>query len=93
MTSDYIAPGEFSFCGRCGAPDSCHFGPKSVTCDWCMPQDRKPLDCALDGDERDIVDDAKRAQGKIAYKCRSRIAELRRAAGLKPIWWMKEKTA
>jgi hypothetical protein len=89
MTSDYIAPGEFSFCQRCGSPESCTFGGESITCDWCMPQDRKP--CAqgtTEGTLRVLIDAAKRQRGRIAYECRERIAEIRMRAGMTPIWWM-----
>ena len=35
---DFIAPGEFSFCARCGRPETCRAGDVSFNCTQCrMP--------------------------------------------------------
>ena len=33
---DFISPGEFSFCARCGRPETCRTGDRSFNCMGCV---------------------------------------------------------
>lgn len=81
--SDMIAPGEFSFCPRCGSPDSCVPGPKSRLCRRCYPVVRE-----LNPSEQEYETEIRRLCNGV-YALRTKLAEARKQQPLKPLWWRR----
>jgi hypothetical protein len=81
--SDYIKPGEFSFCPRCGEKKSCMMGSVPRNCLSCGP-----IDIKLTFQQKE-EEDKKDRIGLQLYELRKRIAMRRKKAGMKPIFWMK----
>lgn len=79
MDSDFIKPGEFCFCPRCGSKESCQLGDKPIICIGCGPQD---LVWPADPTEKKVLElkiEVQKSSGLIMYSARQKIAELRMA--------------
>ena len=86
MLCDWIKPGEFSYCTRCGDETTCRAGDQSFMCTRCLTgllgQPMSEQVVASIGNER--------AAGAGQHARRAELAERRRAEGLRPKFWMME---
>lgn len=81
-TSNYIKPGEFCFCSRCGRDRTCTPGTVSRICRNCVPV-RPPFD-----KHEYTLELARDRVGLMIYALRDLLARWRREAGMKPKFWM-----
>jgi len=87
VTSDYIKPGEFSFCPRGGRAESCQLGDAAELCRGCYPC--RPQ---VNTEEDIILENAKEKCGLILFEARERIARERKRQGMLPNFWMGTPT-
>ena len=87
---DYIAPGEFAFCGRCG--EVCREGEKDFWCNGCLDSfSGKPCDENLDVVKWLSIRESAMRANQERIERRRLIAQGRKNIGVKPLFWMKGK--
>ena len=95
---DFIAPGEFTFCSRCG--EICHKGSADFMCTKCLsgPSGLHPSGFwSVEGAERDAGIEEyeatvalERAESAVFLRERKSLAKWRRDSGVPPLFWVEE---
>lgn len=88
--SDWIKPGEFTFCSRCG--DICHIGGINFQCFLCLLS--FPVDIRDEQlrHEYDILHKAEKKISDVVCETREKIAKYRRdELKLKRLFWMNNE--
>ena len=90
----FIAPGEFTFCARCGSV--CHVGKQSFSCKSCRASGKSASSCpnknCQEAEQKALLEaqeeEAETSAGLQELRCK--LAEARKAAGMKPLFWMED---